>query len=316
MFNENQLSVNSYVPEDGLPLPYNEVVRLTSDHKNDNTVYLHRYLQERYISPLKLINDLPEYLERDDMDLCYQPQINLKSGKTNSVEALIRWQHKFAGAISPEVFIPLAEQSGHIHILTFWVLNHALQQLNIWNNNGCAINIAVNLSMFNLHDKNFPVLVSNMLDKWSVPANQLTLEITEGVIMHNPGHTIKILSELYDLGVNLSLDDFGTGYSSLSHVSKLPISELKIDRSLVMDIDKNRKNATIVRSTIELAKCLDLSIVAEGVENIDICNALVASGCDAAQGFYFCKPESCNEITSWLMNSSWGVGNYVSKVNQ
>jgi EAL domain-containing protein (putative c-di-GMP-specific phosphodiesterase class I) len=238
--------------------------------------------------------------------LHYQPQIDLKTGKTKSVEALIRWKHQTAGPIPPDVFIPLAEKSGHIHALTFWALDRALLQLKEWSYAGIEMNVAVNLSMYNLYDNNFPGLVAGLLGKWSIPARQLTLEITEGVVMHDPVKAIRTLAALRDLGTCLSLDDYGSGYSSLRYLGALPISELKLDRSLVMDIDINRKHAMIVRSTVELAKCLGLSVVAEGVEKKEVCGALSRFHCDMAQGFYFCKPVSGDELTSWLLNSNWG----------
>jgi EAL domain-containing protein (putative c-di-GMP-specific phosphodiesterase class I) len=307
MLNTHQLSYNDFVPDTGIHILSDDITDFIPGLSVNNIVNFHHHIQEKYLYHLSLINDLPKYLERNDLDLCYQPQINLETGKTKSVEALIRWQHKFAGSISPEIFIPLAEQTGHIHALTFWVLNHALEQLQAWKSKDLDIKVAVNLSMFNLHDKNFPLLVTNLLDKWSITPEQLILEITEGVIMHNPDHAIKIMSELCKLGVNLSLDDFGSGYSSLSHLAKLPINELKIDRSLIMGMDKNKRNATIVSSTIEMAKSLGISVVAEGVENMDIHNTLIALGCDIAQGFYFCKPLYYKEFTHWLLNSDWGI---------
>jgi EAL domain-containing protein (putative c-di-GMP-specific phosphodiesterase class I) len=303
MLTTQQLLINNF--------PQHKISWFTSNFPETKIVNFYHRIQEKYLDHLGLINDLPEYLERDDLNLCYQPQINLETGKTNSVEALIRWQHKLAGAISPDIFIPLAEQSGHIHALTFWVLNHSLHQLQIWKNNNLDIKIAVNLSMFNLHDNNFPNLVARLLDKWTISPEQLILEITEGVIMHEPEHAMKIMSKLCNMGIILSLDDFGSGYSSLCHLSKLPISELKIDRVLVRDINRNSKNETIVRSTIELAKRLGLNVVAEGVENMEICNTLKALGCDTVQGFHFCKPVCSEEIISWLFSSDWGI-NYTT----
>jgi len=268
-----------------------------------NTIDFHHYLQEKYLGHLSLIIDLQTYLERDDLNICYQPIIDLETGETTCVEALIRWQHKLAGYISPELFIPLAEQTGHIHALTFWVLNHALQQLHTWKTDGIDIDVAVNLSMFNLNDENFPSQVSSLLDKWSIPPDQLILEITEGVFMYNPEQTIRVLERLNDLGIRLALDDFGTGYSSLSHLARLPISELKIDRTLITDIETNSKNAKIVRSTIELAQELDLKIVAEGVESATVCNILKDYDCDSAQGYYFSKPVNDVEFKSWFIGT-------------
>ena len=290
-----------------------DVSMYTSEYSRNNVVSFDLHLQKQNLCHLQLINDLPEYLACDNLDLCYQPQIDLKTGKTKSVEALLRWKHQSAGSIPPDVFIPLAEQSGYIHALTFRVLNCALRQLKAWKNTGFEISVAVNLSTYNLYDNKFPGIVADLLRKWSIPAQQLVLEITEGVIMHDPMKAIKTLSALRDLGTCLSLDDFGSGYSSLCYLGTLPISELKIDRSLVMDIDKNRKHATIVRSTIDLAKCLGLSVVAEGVEKKEVFSALTKFHCDTAQGFYFCKPVCSEELTPWLLNTNWGRSLYTSQ---
>lgn len=265
-----------------------------------NTIDFHSFIQDKFLCHLNLINDFRTYLDKDDLKICYQPLVDLESGKTVSVEALIRWQHKLAGYISPEIFIPIVEQTDHIHALTYWMLNHTLQQIYEWNLEGINLDVAVNLSMFNLHDEAFPGQVSRLLDKWAINPEKLILEITEGVIMYDPEKTIHVLNQLKNSGVRLALDDFGAGYSSLSHLSKLPISELKIDRSLITDINSNAKNATIVRSTIELARKLGINVVAEGVEDKNTCNILGSYGCDFAQGYYFSKPMNTHDFKSWF----------------
>ena len=302
MFDSLQFSENRLTPD-------SEV----SSSSKAATFDLH--LQEQNFWQQKLIDDLQQYIENDDLELYYQPQIDLRTGKTRSVEALVRWQHRFAGNIPPHIFVPLAEQSGHIHNLTLWVLDNALQEMCNWKYSGMEMNVAVNLSVNNLEDNELPVKVSDLLEKWSVPARQLILEVTESVMIKNPKHASKILSGLRELGVSLSLDDYGSGYSSLSYLSNLPINELKIDRSLVMDMDKNHKNKKIVQSTIELAKSLGLGVVAEGVENINAYSKLTVLNCDAAQGFYFCKPICSKEFTSWLFDSDWGMGVNVCYAN-
>lgn len=274
----------------------------TWDMKNNSS--FPAFPDGKYLNYHSLVNDFQSCLERNDLTVCYQPLIDLETGKTTSVEVLIRWNHELAGSISPEIFIPLAEQTGHIYALTFWVLNHALQQLHTWKSDEINIDVAVNLSMSNLHDGSFLLQVSMLLDKWSIPPDQLILEITESVIMYDPDRAIRILGKLNDLGAKLALDDFGTGYSSLSHLARLPINELKIDRSLIIDIDKNRKNATIVRSTIELAQKLGLKIVAEGIEDVVVCNILKEYGCDIGQGYFFSKPVNNTEFKSWIKETS------------
>ena len=272
-----------------------------------NIVNFDLHINEQKTCQDKLINDLPVAIDNNELELFYQPQINLNAGKTTSVEALLRWQHRYAGNIPPHIFIPLAEQYGHINRLTEWVLNNALHQLFLWRNCGVNIDMAVNLSVHNFDDLQLPDKISGLLSKWSIPARHLILEITEGVMIKDPAHVIKILKELRAIGVKLSLDDFGSGYSSLSHLSKLPINELKIDRALVTDIEKNRKNSKIVEATIALAKSLGLSVVAEGVESLIACSKLANFKCDTVQGFYFSKPVNQNEFSDWLIESDWGL---------
>ena len=287
------------------------VNKQSSEHEalqyTDNDNYDLR-LSKQKICLDKIIDDLPEYIEHDELELYYQPQIDVSTGKTRSVEALVRWSHRYAGNIPPYIFIPLAERTGHINKLTDWVLDKALWQMSEWNNSGVTLDVAVNLSVHNFNDSSFPQKVSDLLDKWSVPASQLILEITEGVMIKDTDRVIYLLSLLRESGVRLSLDDFGSGYSSLSYLSNLPINELKIDRTLVMDIDRNSKNSTIVQSIIKLAKSLGLSVVAEGVESLNAYSKLAKFKCDTAQGFYFSKPICCAEFSSWLYHSDWGIG--------
>ena len=303
MLNTNRYPATSFV--DIRSVNHNETsyYGLTVRHPCRDTVNIPHNIQEQYPDHSSLINDFQAYLESDDLYICYQPLIDLKTGNVTSVEALTRWHHKLAGPISPDIFIPLAEQTGHIHALTNRVLNHTLQRLYAWRQDGINIDLAVNLSMFNLHDEGFPLQVSRLLDNWSIIPDQLILEITEGVLMYEPKLAISVLEKLHDLGIKLALDDFGAGYSSLSYLASMPISELKIDRSLVVDIDKNSKNAMIVRSTIELAQKLGMKIVAEGVEDMVVCNMLKEYGCDFGQGYFFGKPVDEFKFNSWIMET-------------
>lgn len=263
---------------------------VTSFYTNENQPHL-------AIHPeiLDAINNLPTQLESGEFYLNFQPQLELEKNKFSCIESLIRWHNKNAGIISPDLFIPLIERTEFIYTLTNWVLNQTLKQLNDWNNKGYVLNASINLSMQDLHNENFPGEVEKLLDRYSISARQLTFEVTEGVIMHDPEQVMRIMIEICKLGVKFSLDDYGTGYSSLSHLASLPISELKIDRALVIDMYKNKKHAMIVRSTIELAHILGLRIVAEGVENSETFNLLKTLNCDAIQGHYLSKPVSHNE---------------------
>jgi len=232
--------------------------------------------------------------------LFYQPKADIKTGKVNSVEALLRWQHPEHGLIFPDDFIPLAEHTGLIRPLTLYVLNSALEQSHHWQEQGITLNIAVNLSARNLLDSELPDDVAQLLDTWQVDPSLLKLEITENTIMVDPPKALEVLTKLRDLGVGLSIDDFGTGYSSLSYLRKLPVDELKIDRSFVMSMTQSENDQQIVRSTIDLSRNLGLRVVAEGVETKEIWRDLAELGCDVAQGYYLTRPIPPQELVEWL----------------
>jgi EAL domain-containing protein (putative c-di-GMP-specific phosphodiesterase class I) len=201
----------------------------------------------------------------------------------------------------------LAEQSGLINPLTFHILDRSLEQMKAWLDKDITLNVSVNLSLQSLLDLHLPTVVADLLKKWDVPAAHLILEITESCMMSDPTRTMAILNKLNDMGVRLSIDDFGTGYSSLSYLKRLPVTELKIDRSFVMEMLTDESNAVIVRSTIDLAKNLGLTVVAEGVANDAIYSTLIRLDCTIAQGFHISRPLPAEEIESWLRSSHWGT---------
>jgi EAL domain-containing protein (putative c-di-GMP-specific phosphodiesterase class I) len=201
----------------------------------------------------------------------------------------------------------LAEQSGLINALTFHVLDRALEQMKDWLEKGIDLDVSVNLSLQSLLDLHLPTVVAGMLKKWDVPPAHLILEITESCMMSDPTRTMAILNKLNDMGVRLSIDDFGTGYSSLSYLKRLPVTELKIDKSFVMEMLTDESNAVIVRSTIDLARNLGLTVVAEGVATDAIYDTLIRLGCNIAQGFHISRPVPANEIEAWLQRSHWGA---------
>jgi len=259
------------------------------------------------ISRLKLLSELKDAISNDDLILFFQPQIDFKTGVVCGVEALVRWVHKERGMIPPDEFIGIAEQSGLINNLTMWVLNSALENCAYWCGKGFDIKMAVNISARNLKDPGFPNEIKILLDKWSVDAGSLVLEITESFVMEDPLEAMKILSHLSNMGISLSIDDFGTGYSSLAYLQKLPVNELKIDKSFVMGMIDSADSTNIVRSIIDLAHNLGLEVVAEGVENQDVWDKLEAMGCEVAQGFYMSKPIPSEEIESWFLESQWKI---------
>jgi len=249
---------------------------------------------------LALLGELRRALENKELVLFYQPKADIKTGKVTSVEALLRWQHPEHGLIFPDDFIPLAERTGVIRPLTLYVLNAALEQSYLWKQQGLTLNIAVNLSARNLLDSELPDDVAHLLDTWHVEPSLLKLEITENTIMADPPKALEVLTKLRDLGVGLSIDDFGIGYSSLSYLRKLPVDELKIDRSFVMNMPQSENDQQIVRSTIDLSRSLGLKVVAEGVETKDIWRDLAELGCDVAQGYYLTRPIPPKELVEWL----------------
>ena len=255
---------------------------------------------------LKLLGELRQAIEKMELVLYYQPQIDLKTGRITSVEALARWPHPSEGIIPPDEFIPMVEKSGLIQPFTHWVLEDAIRQVKRWTEAGIDLTIAVNLSARNLIDVNLPGDIEKLLDSYNVSPAQLTLEVTESAIMSRPETALSILTQLHNIGFKLSIDDFGTGYSSLAYLKKLPVSELKIDQSFVFGLTTNDDDAVIVRSTIELAQNMGLKVVAEGVEDQDILDTLVVLGCDIAQGYHMSRPLPVEELDVWLANSPWG----------
>jgi diguanylate cyclase (GGDEF)-like protein len=256
---------------------------------------------------LALLAELHHAIENNQLFLTYQPKIDLGTVRVVGVEALARWRHPRVGLIPPDQFIPMAERTGFIKTLTMWGINEALSQSRSWHQQGLEIPVSVNLSARTLHEVNLPYRIAKLLGDYEIAPEQLELEITESVIIADPARALEILSRISHMGVSLSIDDFGTGYSSLSYLKKLPVNTIKIDKSFVIQMSTDENDALIVRSTIDLAHNLGLKVVAEGVENSDAWERLVALGCDAAQGYYMSRPLPALEMTQWLSESPWGL---------
>ena len=257
-------------------------------------------------SDLSLKSELREAIQTDQLSLHYQPKIDHGTQRVVGLEALVRWNHPQRGFLSPDKFVPLAEEAGLIGALTHWVLKTALRQSAQLRAQGHALTVAVNLSARNLHDMELPATVMTLLTESGVAAKDLTLEITESAVMSNPSDGLIILTQLDRMGVTLSIDDFGTGYSSLAYLKQLPVDELKIDKSFVMDMEENESDAVIVRSTIDLAHNLGLKVTAEGVETQGAWDVLTALGCDKSQGYFMSKPLPAEKLLVWLKESPWG----------
>jgi len=258
------------------------------------------------VKRLELANELHVAIDANELELHYQPKIDLLTGKVTGVEALLRWQNPKRGMVSPDEMIPIAEHNGMIKRLTLWVLSAALQQCAQWRAQGIDLSVAVNLSVWNLQDPMLIEEIEKRLAQWQVPANLLELEITESAMMADPKFSLAALKKLDSMGISLAVDDYGTGFSSLAYLKKLPVDTIKIDKSFVLSMDVDDDDATIVRSTIELAHNLGFKVVAEGVESEAISGMLLAHGCNTAQGYHYCRPVNSAALTRWLQELPQG----------
>lgn len=255
----------------------------------------------------KMTHDLRNAIHNDELKLYYQPQLDLRTGRIESVEALARWIHPENGFIPPDIFIDIAEQTGLIQSLTDWVLRTAIEQCAEWQKVDVNVVVSVNLSARNLHDETLGTQVSNLLNYWGVDSSQLCLEITETSMMTDPAHARKLLNGLDNLGVRLSIDDFGTGYSSLAYLKELPVDELKVDKSFVLNMPNDESDACIVRATVGLAHDLGLEVVAEGVEDQVTQDVLQELGCEFIQGYHFARPMPPADLTPMLIANQTSV---------
>jgi diguanylate cyclase (GGDEF)-like protein len=245
---------------------------------------------------------LDKAIEKSQFDLYFQPQVYLDDGRLYGAEALIRWQNDDQGFIRPDIFIPIAEQSGHIYDITKWTINAALWLMKEWPQTSTPLKAAVNISTKMLAEPGLVETVQNALGIYGIPYEQLTLEITESALVEDLSASFKSLEELQSLGVNISIDDFGTGYSSLAYFKNIPANELKIDQSFVSYMLENQMDQHIVKTVIKMAQGFDLKVVAEGIEDRETFLALKSLGCDIAQGYYLAKPMPQQEFIQWLQD--------------
>ena len=260
---------------------------------------------ERRQEFLSMLGELRRAVETDQLVLHFQPKLHLADGRPGSAEALVRWRHPERGFIAPAQFIPFAEQTGYIGAITRWVLAHAAAHCAEWHRAGIAVPVSVNVSARDLLSEDQLVgFVASVLSDNELPAGLLCLEITESALMEDPRGSQATLRKLRELGVATSIDDYGTGYSSLAYIKQLAVNEIKIDRTFVSGMEADRRNAAIVRSTIELGHNLGLVVVAEGVETEHERAELQRFGCDAAQGYHFAKPMPAAEFEAWLRANS------------
>jgi EAL domain-containing protein (putative c-di-GMP-specific phosphodiesterase class I) len=255
---------------------------------------------------LALLVDLRKCVARDELLLHYQPKINLETSEISGVEALVRWRHPLQGLLQLGSFMPEVERTELIGPVTRWVLNEALQQQRDWRDDGIDLTMAVNISARSLRPgSKLPETVAELTKTWGAAPDRLILELTEGALAEAAAP--EILTRLHDMGERLAIDDFGTGYSSLAYLQRLPVDEIKIDRSFVTSLATTHDDEVIVHSTIDLAHNLSLTVVAEGVEDENVLKMLTEHDCDAAQGYFFGRPCPAEELTAWLADSAYGA---------
>ncbi|MDZ7812359.1 MAG: EAL domain-containing protein [Ideonella sp.] len=258
-------------------------------------------MQPRSVRHLQLEAHLRRAIERDELLLHYQPQLDTATGRVVGLEALVRWCHPELGMVSPGEFIPLAEHNGQIAAIGEWVMRTAAQQMKSWMDQGLLhLVMAVNLSAVQFRDPTLPERVQAILQETGLPASQLELELTESVATGNPTAAIAMMDRLHALGLRLSIDDFGTGYSSLNYLKRFRIDTLKIDQSFVRDIHSDPDDRAIVQAIIQMAHALNLTTIAEGVETDEQAEYLRANGCDVLQGYRFCRPIEPQAALAWL----------------
>lgn len=251
---------------------------------------------ENHLRELQIISDLTVAIADKGLHMNYQPKLSMADGSLQQVEALVRWIHPELGFISPEEFIFLAEQSGQITDLTRHILRRVAQDASHWHASGLNIGVAINLSALDLSRPELINEISDAFSDWPLPMSSITLEVTESALMDDPETALETLGKLRDLGVTLSVDDFGTGYSSLSQLRKLPVQELKIDKSFILKLNTEPQDQLIVKSTIDMAHGLGLKIVAEGIENHETWHILKSWGCETGQGFYMSRPVGAADL--------------------
>ncbi|MFQ5993560.1 MAG: putative bifunctional diguanylate cyclase/phosphodiesterase [Acidiferrobacterales bacterium] len=282
-----------------------DVAMYAAKNSSSGVAFYEPEFDEDVPNRLALMGELRQAVDSEEFVVYYQPKVELTTTEITGVEALVRWRHPRENIVLPDAFIPLMEQSGLIRSLTPWVVNTALQDCHDWRKDGFALSVSVNLSARDLQD---PYLLDSLQDL--VAACQVTpewfeLEITESAVMADPARAMEILSEIAAMGIGLSIDDFGTGYSSLGYLKRLPVGVIKIDRSFVIGMTQEENDATIVRSSIDLAHNMGLKVVAEGVETAHALSLLRNLGCDAAQGMFIGRPMPIADLRRWLIDSSW-----------
>ncbi len=266
-----------------------------------------REMEQYQVDNLALASELRHAIEADELMIYYQPKVDIAHKKISGVEALVRWEHPQKGMIQPDLFIPMAEETGIIHVFTTWLLDKVSHQIRCWKDRGIHLTVSVNLAPRNLLEFDLLERLNKPIQNREIPASSLMIEITERGLMVDPLRAIDVLNHIRELGITISIDDFGTGYSSLAYLKDLPVDELKIDQSFIRTIKDDPRSAAIVQMIVQMAQALNIKVIAEGVEAVDEWEYLHQIGCGHAQGYYMGRPMPADELERWLLESPWGV---------
>lgn len=293
-------------PDNGLDgeelLGKSEIAMYTAKQRNEGAVVYEDAIDKGSQQSLSLLTELRQAVENNELRLFVQPKLTLATGLVVGMEALVRWQHPVRGNVFPDQFIPFAEQTGFIRVITHWVLERSAELCHELAQRGVHLKVSVNLSTRDLLDQELPFKFGEIFMRHHVSPGAFCLEITESAIMEDPVRAQQTLERLHSMGCDLSIDDFGTGYSSLAYLKRLPVDELKIDKSFVLNMANDVGDAKIVRSTIDLGHNMGLRVVAEGIESEAAWNILAEMGCDQGQGYHMSRPIPANELASWIEN--------------
>ena len=309
----------SLYPEHGRDMPVllqHAHVAVEVSHRGDDSVSVYSPEIDPYSARrLVLVSELRKAISRDELQLFYQPQLNLRSNAIVSMEALLRWFHPVHGFIPPDEFVLIAEQTGVIKPLTRWVLETAIRQTSLLQKKGHSLKVSVNISAKNLQEQDLVRRTLELLKHYDLAPSCLVLEVTETAIMSDPAGALETLCRISESGIGLSIDDFGTGYSSLAYLKRLPVDEIKIDRTFVTEMVLGSDDEVIVNTTLMMSHSLGLKVVAEGVENKAVLSALGVMNCDLVQGYFISKPVAMDAFEEWLQTCGYNIGTVID-INQ
>jgi diguanylate cyclase (GGDEF)-like protein len=298
---EASIGIATAAPGDGVTavMRYADTAMYTAKEHGQDFIRHDPRQDDDTTSRLGVLGAMRRALDAGELEMYYQPKISVDGGQLLGAEALARWNHPTRGLVLPMEFIPVLESTSLIHRFTDRVLELSLAQVHAWREHGLEVPVAVNVSTRSLLDERFPGRIAEALVRADVPARLLCIEVTEHAVMTDPDLAVHVLRQIHDMGVRTSIDDFGTGYSSMAYLKVLPIDEIKVDRSFVMDMVTDPGNHVLVQSTVELGHNLGLSVVAEGVEDKATLEALHRLHCDVVQGYFYARPQSSTTFTEW-----------------